>query len=238
MKNLILTILILSLPAMMLGQTFGEIQGKVVDTTGTPLEDIEVFVVIGANLVGTTTDDRGKYTLKPLNPGTYNVTFSSVPHVQVIYEDVKVTPDQISFIPEVKMRENIYTTGEAIIFGYKRPLIEKETGKVSILAAEFEHNTAAKTPIKLIASMSSEISEGEGGQLYFRGSRAGSVQYFVDGVKLRGSISNRFPSSAIGSISIYTGGVPAKYGDVTGGVIVIETKNYFDLYNAAKNANQ
>jgi len=32
--------------------------------------------------------------------------------------------------------------------------------------------------------------------------------------------------------------VPAKYGDVTGGVIVIETKNYFDLYNAAKNANQ
>ena len=27
-----------------------------------------------------------------------------------------------------------------------------------------------------------------------------------------------------------TGGLPARYGDVTGGVVAIETKSYFDLY--------
>jgi hypothetical protein len=39
------------------------------------------------------------------------------------------------------------------------------------------------------------------------------------------------PSSGISSLSVYTGGMPAKYGDTTGGVIVIQTKNYLqELY--------
>jgi hypothetical protein len=36
------------------------------------------------------------------------------------------------------------------------------------------------------------------------------------------------PGRAIGSIIAYSGGIPAKYGDFTGGVVVIETKSYFD----------
>ena len=36
------------------------------------------------------------------------------------------------------------------------------------------------------------------------------------------------PGIAVGSVKVYTGGIPAAYGDVTGGVIVVETKSYFD----------
>ena len=36
------------------------------------------------------------------------------------------------------------------------------------------------------------------------------------------------------SITIYTGGLPARYGDVTGGVVAIETKSYYDLYMQEK----
>jgi hypothetical protein len=36
------------------------------------------------------------------------------------------------------------------------------------------------------------------------------------------------PSMAIGSIMVYTGGVPSKYGDYSGGVVVVETMSYFD----------
>ena len=38
------------------------------------------------------------------------------------------------------------------------------------------------------------------------------------------------PPDAINSMTVYTGGLPARYGDVTGGVVAIETKSYFDLY--------
>ena len=64
--------------------------------------------------------------------------------------------------------------------------------------------------------------------LYFKGARADAMVYFVDGVKM--SSLKGVPPDAINSISVYTGGVPAKYGDFTGGVIAIETKTYFDLY--------
>jgi outer membrane receptor protein involved in Fe transport len=53
--------------------------------------------------------------------------------------------------------------------------------------------------------------------------------YFVDGMKV-GSALSGVPNDAINSLSVYTGGLPAKYGDVTGGVVAIETKSYFDLY--------
>ena len=45
------------------------------------------------------------------------------------------------------------------------------------------------------------------------------------------------PGVSIGALEAYTGGIPAKYGDTTGGVIVLETKSYFDLYNAWKYRN-
>ena len=49
----------------------------------------------------------------------------------------------------------------------------------------------------------------------------------VDGINL--------PSRGIGEIAVYTSGIPAKYGDVLSGVIVIETQSYFDLYNQYNN---
>ena len=38
------------------------------------------------------------------------------------------------------------------------------------------------------------------------------------------------PSCSIANMMVYTGGIPAKYGDTMGGVIVVETEGYFDLY--------
>ena len=67
-----------------------------------------------------------------------------------------------------------------------------------------------------------------GKDVYIRGARPISTQYITDGMKsITGGIG--IPGLAIGSIKVYTGGVPASYGDVTGGVIVVETTSYFDL---------
>src|SRR5690606_37888946 len=44
----------------------------------------------------------------------------------------------------------------------------------------------------------------------------------VDGVKVRGSA--QVPQSAIEQVTVITGGVPAQYGDATGGIISITTR--------------
>ncbi|MFM2316499.1 MAG: hypothetical protein RLZZ155_831, partial [Bacteroidota bacterium] len=53
------------------------------------------------------------------------------------------------------------------------------------------------------------------------------------GVKIYGSPLN-IPSSGIGNITVYTGGVPAKYGDSTGGYVIIDTKSYRDAAREKK----
>ena len=89
---------------------------------------------------------------------------------------------------------------------------------------------------KIVSSLTSDIKVSPSGdELYFRGSRSGAVVYFIDGVKIRENVPN-IPSSGIGSIAVYSGGVPAKYGDSTGGYIIIETKSYLEDYYEKRNS--
>ena len=78
--------------------------------------------------------------------------------------------------------------------------------------------------------MSSEVRKTEDGELVFRGARKGDMIYLIDGVKTRDAGS--LPGVSIGRMQVYTGGLPAKYGDTLGGVVVIESKSYFDLYRS------
>src|SRR5690606_12970162 len=55
-----------------------------------------------------------------------------------------------------------------------------------------------------------------------RGTRSGASQVFMDGIKVIGS--NNLPRAAIGEVNVITGGVPAQYGDLTGGVTSITTR--------------
>ena len=68
------------------------------------------------------------------------------------------------------------------------------------------------------------VQKEEGGELFVRGSRSDATQYVIDGVKTKGNF--RIPKNAIKEITVITGGVPAMFGDATGGVIIITTKGY------------
>jgi hypothetical protein len=96
-----------------------------------------------------------------------------------------------------------------------------------------------RSPLKfnqtaMIAAMSSDIKVADDGQLVFRGARKGDMIYMMDGVKM--NAVSKVPSCSIGEMMVYTGGIPAKYGDTTGGVVVMETKSYFDLYREWKSS--
>jgi hypothetical protein len=105
----------------------------------------------------------------------------------------------------------------------------------SLPIKELTSEEIAQSPVKfsvaaLATSFNSDVKMAEDGELIFRGARKGDMIYLLDGIKGR-EISN-VPSCAIGRMMVYTGGLPAKYGDTLGGVVVLETKSYFDLYRA------
>jgi hypothetical protein len=76
----------------------------------------------------------------------------------------------------------------------------------------------------MITNMCSSCSETSDRQLVMRGARTGTVEYIVDGQRMFGTAE--VPSQAIEQVTILSGGIPAEYGDLTGGVIIISTKNF------------
>ena len=76
-----------------------------------------------------------------------------------------------------------------------------------------------------LVSLTSEVVESPNGEVHFRGSRGDASGYFIDGV--RTLLPNTVPGLAIENLTFFSGGVPAMYGDLQSGAVMITTKSYF-----------
>lgn len=74
---------------------FGEISGVIRDEQGNPVQGTIVSYVRNGDLQGTSADEKGKYRLKPLDAGTYEITFS-FPGFERDTIKVQVSAGQIS----------------------------------------------------------------------------------------------------------------------------------------------
>ena len=223
-------ILALTMSAQVAAQSFGEIHGKVVDPDGNPVEFGIVRAERGGSIIGSETDSEGRFILKPLEAGEYDVKVQSMGFQPMEINGVRVDPGLIVRLKDITLNSMLST----VVVARKRweePLIRPDDpSRIVMTTIQIKTNAIRKDPVKMIASMTPGVTKSANSdELYFRGSRAGTMAYYVDGVKVASS-NPGVSSEAISSVSVYTGGLPAKYGDVTGGVIAIETKSYFDLY--------
>lgn len=220
--------MLLTMPAW--AQETGEIRGRVLDAAGEALPFCVVRAVQGERSQGAETDLDGRFVLKPLPSGHYLLSVihpgSNIREI----EGVRVDPGLITTLPDVVLEA---TLGTVVVSRdrWEEPLIRPDDpSRMVLTTTQIKTNAARKDPVKLVVAMTPGITKAANSEeLYFRGSRAGSMAWYVDGVKVTGT-NPGVPSEAISRISVYTGGLPAMYGDVTGGVVAIETKSYFDLY--------
>ena len=222
--------LLLSLGFSGMSQGTGEIKGLIWDyDENEPLPYATAKVTYAGNTMGDISDFNGKFTIKPLQSGTYilDVSFSGKKPVQLTIE---VKTDQIAF------RDTIFLSASAemlkIITISANIINPYEVNKPTIKAEKLKEMANLRNSGALLESLADgAITFNEGtGEVYFRGSRSNGITTYLDGMKIAGAVPS-YPAAAIKSYSVYTGGLPAKYGDTSGGVIEIETKNFFDLYN-------
>lgn len=205
----------------------GEISGIVKDENGEGMPGANVFLYSGDQQIrNTVTGADGKYLFKPLDAGSYTVrvTFISYDTMQVTltvaggktrYQDIKmvVAANQLPVVRIVPPYENMVqetmSTGKKIDY-MEIKLMPVNKGDIVNLAANL-------TP--------GLMPTANGKDVYIRGARAGTTAYFIDGQRVIGSYG--VASHAIQGMTVYTGGIPAMYGDVTGGIIDISTKSYF-----------
>lgn len=198
----------------------GSFRGTVTDKqTGEPVPFANVAIKDdgGSIIAGGETDFDGKFNINPVTPGNHLVEVSSIGYATVKLKGVVISQSKAT-VQNFKLQEQSTVIGEVTI-KYEAPLIDPT--KTSKITTAEDIQQMAVRDITSVAAQAAGVSVGTDGTS-IRGGRPEGTVYFIDGIKVRGSIS--IPQAAIASTEVITGGLPAQYGDAIGGVINTTTK--------------
>lgn len=204
----------------------GTIKGQILNNHHEAVFGATIKLTQGGVLVtGTSTDFEGKYTIKPLNPGVYEmIVQSSRTHTKQM-KGIVVNPDKTSYV-DLKVTTNDIDE-IPIVAEYQAPIVDKNfVDMESINSEAFLHMAVDRGDIKAaITNVSTEVTLDNNGDIHVRGGRGDATAYIIDGV--RSENITGVAALSVENISVITGGIPAQYGDATSGFIVVTTKDYF-----------
>lgn len=205
----------------------GEIIGVVKDENGETMPGANVFLLTGSQkLRNTVTGADGKYVFKPLDAGTYTIKVT-----YISYDTLQITVNVSG--GKTKYQDfNMLVAANQLPVCKILPPYENMVQETMCTGKKIDYMEIKLMPVNKgdIVSLAANVTPGlmptaDGKDVYIRGSRAGTTAYFIDGQRVIGSFG--VPSQSIQGMTVYTGGIPAMYGDVTGGIIEINTKTYF-----------
>ncbi|MFH0762010.1 MAG: TonB-dependent receptor [Bacteroidota bacterium] len=206
----------------------GTLKGKVIDkATGEPIPFAAVQIVgrVGdIAIVGTQSDLDGNYTLKPIPAGKWILQASCVGYQPLTMEGVVVKADKIDML-DLSLSTKSEQIAEVQVIAYKIPLIDKDNTQTGeTVTAEDIEKMPGRSVMQVASTVAGVASRDGNGVGNIRGARDNNTT-FVDGIRVSTSDANSIPKSAQEQVQVITGGMSAKYGDVTGGVVSITTKN-------------
>jgi hypothetical protein len=215
------------LSALVYGQ--GEIAGKVLDEKKEPLLSATVQVFKGGILQGgNVTDFDGLYSIKPLDPGNYDVLVSFTGYDSVMITRVVVQPGG-----KTPLNFNMVRASKELktftIKAYKKDLVNPYQSGTTVLTSE-EIKVLPTTEITDMVGLAPALYQSQRGKgVSVGGARATGTLYIIDGVQVQnvGDEANTGINMAQGSVEqmeVITSGIPAKYGDVSGGVVSITSR--------------
>ncbi|HEY3386663.1 MAG TPA: TonB-dependent receptor [Saprospiraceae bacterium] len=198
------------------------LEGKVTDVaTGDALIFANVVLFKNGNLItGTQSDLDGNYVFSSVDPGTYDVEASYTGFPTQRQTGVVILAGKAIRL-DFKLDAGVLLQGIEVV-EYKVPLIEQDnTTQGGIKTAEQIRNLPSKS-INAIAATTAGLSSIDGGDINIRGSRTNATNYYLDGMRVTDGAL--IPQSEIEQLQVITGGIEARYGDVTGGLISLTSK--------------
>ena len=160
---------------------YGQIKGVVTDrTTGAPIVGASVQLV-GTDR-GAITDDSGRYVIRSVEPGVYDLQFTSVGYAKRVVKGIRVHQDltaesNVALSSDSQALENVQVYGEKVIDKYEVSAMTKITNQ-TIQCRLAPHVNDALNRV-------SGVVKSDQGETRIRGGRAGEIAYIVDGVTIR-----------------------------------------------------
>lgn len=231
MRSLHISIFLLCVSVISAFAQGGEVSGRVTDEFGDGLPYADVLIVVDGVPSGQSaqTNMDGFYSIKPLTPGNYDVEAQYLGYANLMQRGVVVKNDQTTYI-DFPMTAAEDVLEDVIIIDYKVPLIDPgETSSKQTVLAEDIKDLATRDIASIAATTAGVYQADEEGGINVRGGRGDAVVYYVDGIRITGSPN--IPINSVEQIDIITGGVPARYGDATSGVINVTTKGARETFS-------
>ena len=227
MKKAFFFIFLIMTSSIISAQTL--LQGKVTDKdSGEELFGANVVVTQNTIfIVGVSADLDGNYSIV-LAPGTYDVEVSYLGLPNKRITGVVVKAGQVNKL-DVSLEEDHFgiNLNEVIVTEYNIPLIEQDnTTSGKVITREDIRNLPTKNISALAATSAGLTRAKKGDAVTIRGSRDRATDYYIDGIRVRGS-QNLIPMSESQSMDLpidwqprdpnatirRDGGVPAAFAD-------------------------
>lgn len=219
LRSIVLTLLLCFVTIIAYAQSVPGVLKGVATSEGEPIEFARVVVKRNGEFVqGTQTDESGKFNVPNLEQGDYTVEVMNGGETKTF--NISIKPG-LTFELKAEVGAGGVTTGVVTVIADKPLLnIDNTTKQDSKNLKEIRQITSRG--VGAIVSVGSGVStKDDGDAISVRGARSDATQTFVDGVRVIGSAG--VPQMGLKSISLISGGTPPWYGDVTSGVIEIET---------------
>jgi hypothetical protein len=215
----------------------GTLKGKAIDDgngEGIPFANVQLEAG-GAPVAKTVADIDGNFTIKAIQPGKYDLKVAFLGYAPLMVEGIVIGADKTTYQDmKIKPTATEIKTFEKV--EWAAPLVDPDTKSGGNVTRE-QFAAMPSKDINSVASTTAGVFQSdEGGSISVRGGRqntgtagsplqndaGGSTKYIIDGVPTSGTVG--LPQSAIEQVSVITGGIPAQYGDATGGIINITTR--------------
>ena len=218
--------------------TGADLSGTIVDQSGGAMPGVTVTVTnLATNLTRTTaSDDRGRYTVAALPPGTYRLTAD-------ITGFVTETRDQVVLLlgQSVTMDFQLKVAGaaESITVSAESPVVAVTHTEVSSVVNQQQIENLPINGRNFISfavitpGVTTDRTPQQGASatsgLSFTGQRARSNNIMVDGLdnndQVVGAVRSTFSQEAVREFQVLTNSYSAEFGKATGGVVNIVTKS-------------
>ncbi len=189
------------------------------------LSKARIFIQSKQLLQYTMPIDTANATLREIRSDRYEVSPNGQLEEKNSQSDVIFDHQPIHQSFTINQSSNISSQNleEIYIIAYKQPLIDLGSSAQVRTVTREDIQQLPRRSISKIATTVGGVNEINEGELSIRGTRVDANMFFIDGVKVRGA--SQLPKSYLGEVQVLTGGIPANYGDVLGGVINVRSRN-------------
>ena len=234
MRNRVLGAMALALLAvtpLFAQRTTGSIVGTVRDESGGVLPSVAVSLV-GPTIVGTqttTTNEDGFYRLQNLPPGAYDLTFTLSGFRTVTNKGLRVgvgaTVEENASLAVSQLAEELTITAEA-------PVVDTQSNEVG---TNYGRDWVENAPLRRFSFLdlaahapgSQQVEDGSGRTMVY-GSSYDENSFQLDGVDITENFFNEYSAEpntdAIEEVEVLSLGAPAEYGNLTGAVYNVVTR--------------